>query len=752
MTLAVAIAAVALVSCQKEEAVKHEPVDSVVESNSIASLTFALSDNEATKTIIDEEDGKKFSNWESRDSIGYLTSTDKKGYSNVTIGTPSTFTIAPAGGLAVDNTVNVWYPYLRDEANSASVRMMIPVSQIQTGDVFDFDAMPMVAEPITITSEMLSGSNYVGPITFANLGSLIEFKVFSTDPAYASEKVAAITFDAGSSNIAGHFNMNVGAVSFSNSSTLSISGYTAKSVTTSLASPVAIGTSKATAKNVYMVVAPGTYTGNIIVATEEAFYSIPISGKEFERSGFKSFGIDLAKEVASRRSLKGSSVFQLNQISYSFADEDWAAWEYGLITMDVTKGTSNANNYLPPAQSSSRFYNTGTLSFTTGKAQVEKVVFTATTEGYATALAGSTWTNATATASGTLVTVRPIDGSDDFSATITGNNGHTKAEVYYDNTDYTISGSCSPVAGGSFTIKKGSTSVTEAKVNTVITLAATPNYGYTFTNWTVKDAENNDIDVVENQFRMPASNVTVTANFADASVTYSVSFGAYSHGTASASPSSSIVAGETVSITATADAGYMLYSLSAIDDGDNAVTISALNTLTMPSSNVTVTPVFYNYAPWTSTSGAMGDTKISAVNGTATGTVSTTGAGTTPSYSLSYTRTLISLKSGQKDYIGWNDTDGIQLGSGNANEKVVFSTSGITRPIKQIKVTCRGDKHKINAKVNGVTYISSTNMTNSSAVYSGTGSSTGEIIITIEPQAADTRKAFYVKKIEIIYD
>ena len=140
------------------------------------------------------------------------------------------------------------------------------------------------------------------------------------------------------------------------------------------------------------------------------------------------------------------------------------------------------------------------------------------------------------------------------------------------------------------------------------------------------------------------------------------------------------------------------------------------------------------------------------MNGTDSGSVSTTAAGATPSYTLSYTRTLISLKSGYKDYIGWSADDGIQLGSGNANEKVVFSTSGITRPIKQIKVTCRGDKHKISATVNSVSYISSTNMTNSSAVYSGTGSSTGEIVITIEPQNASTRKAFYVKKIEIIYD
>ena len=48
---------------------------------------------------------------------------------------------------------------------------------------------------------------------------------------------------------------------------------------------------------------------------------------------------------------------------------------------------------------------------------------------------------------------------------------------------------------------------------TTITLTATPANGYELDHWTVTDANNNAITVTDNQFEMPASNVTVSASF-----------------------------------------------------------------------------------------------------------------------------------------------------------------------------------------------------------------------------------------------
>lgn len=593
-SLAALIAACTLVSCNKEIEKVDAPEDKVIETPQITSLTFSIGENETTKTVLAEADGKLYGNWESDDAIGYLTSDDDAGSAAVTPGDPASFTISATSGFAADDIVYAWYPFRWNMGDKTKITMAIPVSQMQDGDTFDFDAMPMVAEPITITSGMLNGdSEYEGTIDFVNLGSLIEFKVFSSNPTYASEKVAAITFDAGSSNIAGHFNMNVSAVDFSNVSTLEITGYTGKSVTTSLASPAAIGTSKETAKDVYMVVAPGTYTGNIIVATDAAFYTIPISGKEFERSGMKSFGLDLAKSVDTRRSLKGSFTWQLNQISYSSASATSATWPYGLITMTAAKASASTatNNYLPPFQSNgsaadnSRFYKNSTLTFTPSSLWVEKVVFTAGTSGYATALSNSSWTNATASASETTVTIVPTNGASAFSATIGATTGGTSMKVYFDNTDYTVSKAA--VSNGTLSVDKAT-----AKVNEVITVTATPNSEYVLSGISVKDASNNDVVVEGTTFKMPASNVTVSATFVASGADPSITIASCSNGTVSTSPSGTVTAGTTVTITATPNAGYLLNSLAVRDALDNVITVNSSNEFTMPATDVTITASF----------------------------------------------------------------------------------------------------------------------------------------------------------------
>ena len=71
------------------------------------------------------------------------------------------------------------------------------------------------------------------------------------------------------------------------------------------------------------------------------------------------------------------------------------------------------------------------------------------------------------------------------------------------NGNYTIS-----VAGGSAT----SASKT-ATYGQTVTLAATPNTGYSFTSWTVTKAGGGTVTVTDNQFSMPADNVTITATF-----------------------------------------------------------------------------------------------------------------------------------------------------------------------------------------------------------------------------------------------
>ena len=64
-------------------------------------------------------------------------------------------------------------------------------------------------------------------------------------------------------------------------------------------------------------------------------------------------------------------------------------------------------------------------------------------------------------------------------------------------------------------IQNGSVSVNvnQAIEEQTITLTVTPDSGYELDHWIVLDAQNNPVTVTENQFEMPASNVTVSAVF-----------------------------------------------------------------------------------------------------------------------------------------------------------------------------------------------------------------------------------------------
>ena len=120
--------------------------------------------------------------------------------------------------------------------------------------------------------------------------------------------------------------------------------------------------------------------------------------------------------------------------SYSAASAAQVTWTGTYATMVADKGSSstNANNYLPTSKSSSRFYKDSYLTIApTSGYVITSIEFTATTEGFATELKNSTWTNATPAASEKTVTVTPTNGALPISATIGANCGFTAVKVYY---------------------------------------------------------------------------------------------------------------------------------------------------------------------------------------------------------------------------------------------------------------------------------------------------------------------------------
>lgn len=125
-------------------------------------------------------------------------------------------------------------------------------------------------------------------------------------------------------------------------------------------------------------------------------------------------------------------------------DENIVTWSSDYVTMTNSSqgGGTKASNYLggdTNNRTSSRFYGGNTLIITPAYGYaITSIEFTATSEGYATALANSTWSNAGAEANAMSVTVTPTDGSKTISAIIGATCGFTAVKVYYEENTSTI--------------------------------------------------------------------------------------------------------------------------------------------------------------------------------------------------------------------------------------------------------------------------------------------------------------------------
>jgi len=141
--------------------------------------------------------------------------------------------------------------------------------------------------------------------------------------------------------------------------------------------------------------------------------------------------------------------------------------------------------------------------------------------------------------------------------------------------------------------------------NTPITITPNPNAGYRFVNWT------GDFTGTANPltFNMPADSVTVTANF-ELIPTFNLTVTPDGNGTVSVSPTGNpVAAGTPVSITATADTGYVFTGWVGNIPAATGTTIPL--TFNMPEQDVTITATFAEIQPNTLTVTAVGNGTVS---------------------------------------------------------------------------------------------------------------------------------------------
>lgn len=245
---------------------------------------------------------------------------------------------------------------------------------------------------------------------------------------------------------------------------------------------------------------------NFVAAYEKTFSK----GISLTQGNLTSFGVLMSE--------KTGETIDLSKDETTTATVDELTWDRALVHVMVLREdekSTPANNYYPGTVSknytSTRFYKNSTLAITPmNSLSVSEIVFTAANEGYATDLANSTWTNATASASGTTVSIIPTDGTKEVSAVISATTGHKSIEIIYGQPKVKEKHSViisSDVKNGIITATP-----TTAYAGENITLTATPDGGYILSEWNVTTATGN-VTVNDNAFVMPDEDVTVSAVF-----------------------------------------------------------------------------------------------------------------------------------------------------------------------------------------------------------------------------------------------
>ncbi|MBP5720107.1 MAG: Ig-like domain-containing protein [Bacteroidales bacterium] len=445
--LAITVAAIAAVSCNKGEE------DHIVKEDTSFCYTFTIADD-ITKATLDGQGVQ----WVDGDKVGmYIVESDGQtevhtGFANVDVTTsPKTIKLyskkaIPAGAIA--------YTYFPQHSNENKTATVIRFDAEQQGG--GKSVMPMVGLPFTVeTAVSLSGNSAQtnGEIHFLNLGAIIDFKVFGEN--FNTETIQSIKFKATGKkvnneavnpvSVCGHATLDVTQINLQNSSCLDLAFNDAEHVSDSAVVmqqvPVAAGSDDAT--SIYMVVAPGSYSGAITIETDAAYYTFPFDytkGISLSRNTVKHISIDLAN-CTSRVEKPQSFTWDLSIDQTVSASTLELAWNYRGVTMVAAKAdaSTNANNYYPgttgKTYTSTRFYTSSTLTITpyTGSS-IAYVEFLATQNSYATALKDSEWTNATTSAVSNnekLIKVTPTNGANAFYATIGATCGFTSVTVYY---------------------------------------------------------------------------------------------------------------------------------------------------------------------------------------------------------------------------------------------------------------------------------------------------------------------------------
>lgn len=181
-----------------------------------------------------------------------------------------------------------YFPYSRDNAQNMPRKTELEISdqQIQSAaGVFDVENMPMVAMPVVLAEGAQEQA-----VTMYALGGFLRVNVFASSK-YAGEQVQSVSFATTDTAVAGSFEFDMTA--FANTDALAIAGYESLSANVDLTTVYTVGSALDKSKSIFLVLAPGDYSGKLTVTTDKAVYVFNYS-KSIGRNKYYDVNADLA--------------------------------------------------------------------------------------------------------------------------------------------------------------------------------------------------------------------------------------------------------------------------------------------------------------------------------------------------------------------------------------------------------------------------------------------------------------------------
>lgn len=308
ISTAAVLAALLTVSCNKDLQ-ENAPVS----GKDSDKVTLLIAADEVTKTTFGVNGYEV--KWEKDDQIGIFIASSSTNVpaSLIRDEAGKAYFKAEVSNYNAEDQLCAYYPYAKNAGKDVSkVTLKVPYIQTQTDpNIFNGSNNPMVAVPETLPK---AGAAVEQPLKFRHIGAVLEFDITGVP---SNEKLKSVQFVSSDGTPAGDMTYNIAEVSEKDMPEPTVSD-NHSGITVTLSSSEVAGDAK-----VYMVLIPGTYTGNICVQTDNGRYSYPNLKIEAVRAEVKTITVNLknyktTKEIRSEQDYE-AFVSAVNAGAYS----DW---------------------------------------------------------------------------------------------------------------------------------------------------------------------------------------------------------------------------------------------------------------------------------------------------------------------------------------------------------------------------------------------------------------------------------------------